>query len=110
MPDASGILTVQDHQKIQSWWSQHWKSPVVCPVCKTTEWSTANHVVNIHRYAADALAPFTIAYPHIIVGCKNCGHGMFFNAVMIGIPGLTIEELKANTNPAVLAPQLPQTG
>ena len=67
------------------WWGQHWKDPVICPVCKTTDWSLASHLVNVQRFATDANASNTPTYPHIIVTCKFCAHSMFFNAVQIGI-------------------------
>jgi hypothetical protein len=99
MPDYTGALSEPDNQKIQDWWTQHWKSPVICPVCKTSEWTVAPHVVNIQRYAMDAAAANTVSYPHIAVTCKKCAHSMFFNAVQIGIsppgpaPGLPIAGL-----------------
>lgn len=85
MPDINGNLSPEDNAKIQQWWSSHWKAPVVCPVCKTSEWGQAAHVVNFQRYAVDAFAPNTVSYPHIVVSCKSCGHSMFFNAVQIGV-------------------------
>jgi len=85
MPDSGGVLSPEDNAKIQSWWSQHWVNPVTCPVCKTTEWIQAPHVVNIPRHAVDAMTINTISYPHIVVTCKNCAPSMFFNAVQIGV-------------------------
>jgi hypothetical protein len=85
MPDSSGALTAADNEKIQRWWAQHWKSPVTCPVCKTSAWTAAPHIVNVPRFAADALAGNTQTYPFIIVSCNTCFHSMFFNAVPIGI-------------------------
>jgi hypothetical protein len=83
MPDSSGRLTPEDNAKIQAWWSKHWKAPVICPVCKTTDWTVADYVVNVIRHSSEALSGPT--YPHIIVGCKTCAHAMFFNAVSIGL-------------------------
>ena len=91
MPDANGRLTPEDIQKVAAWWQQHWKAPVVCPVCKTSEWSTAAHVVNVPRHAADAYAPNAVTYPQIAVGCNACGHTMFFNAVKMGITPMFAE-------------------
>src|SRR6266581_6496898 len=87
MPDTNGLLTAQDNEKIQSWWRLNWRDPVVCPVCKTSDWGLGSHVVNVHRYALDASAPSQATYPHILVACKRCSHTMFFNAVSIGIVG-----------------------
>lgn len=85
MPDATGRLTQQDNETIARWWTQHWKAPVVCPVCKTAEWSLASHVLVMNRHASDSLSPSGITYPHIAVGCKTCAHIMLFNAVAIGV-------------------------
>jgi hypothetical protein len=85
MPDIKGTLSSADNEIIQRWWTQHWKEPVVCPVCKTTEWTTAPHVVNFLRHAVDAAVNNTVSYPHIVVTCQSCAHSMFFNAVQIGV-------------------------
>jgi RNase P subunit RPR2 len=115
MPDSTGALTPSDNDKIQNWWNQHWKAPVTCPVCKTTEWTVAPHVVNIQRHAIDAAVANTVSYPHIVVTCKSCAHSMFFNAVQIGIsasrPVPSFTNALTNPNPymggifGALAPQ-----
>jgi hypothetical protein len=84
MPDEHGRLTEADNDSIQRWWDQHWKDPVICPVCKTGDWKIAGHIVNIQS-EADVNASNTPSYPHIIVTCKFCAHSMFFDAVQIGI-------------------------
>jgi hypothetical protein len=87
MPDEHGQLTEADNDLIQRWWGQHCKDdPVICPVCKTTDWKSAGHLVNIPRHAPDANASNPPTYAHIIVMCKFCAHSMFFNAARIGIP------------------------
>jgi hypothetical protein len=85
MPDEHGRLDEADNDLIQRWWNQHSNDQVICPVCKTTSWKTAAHLVNIQSYAPDANSRNTPTYPHIIVTCKLCAHSMFFNAVQIGI-------------------------
>src|SRR5579863_1200345 len=92
MPDSNGVLSPEDNAKIQRWWSGHWNAPVVCPVCKTTEWTQAPHVVNIQRHAVDANVTNTVSYPHIVVTCQNCAHSMFFNAVQIGVAAPTPQQ------------------
>src|SRR5262249_42880858 len=82
MPDEYGRLSAADHDLIEGWWTQHSKEPVICPVCKTTDWKIAGHLINIpsHATATDANASDTSTYPHIVVICKFCAHSMFFNA------------------------------
>jgi predicted nucleic-acid-binding Zn-ribbon protein len=104
MPDINGTLNPEDNAKIQKWWSGHWKGTVVCPVCKTTEWTQAPHVVNIQRHAVDANAPSTISYPHIVVTCKSCAHSMFFNAVQIGVSPAAAQALPIPLPPVPIFP------
>jgi hypothetical protein len=120
MPDSTGALTSSDNEKIQNWWNLHWKAPVTCPVCKTSEWTVAPHVINIQRHATDAAVGNTISYPHIVVTCKSCAHSMFFNAVQIGVsashPVPQFSNALANPTPlsagilGSLAPQSPPEG
>ena len=118
MPDSTGVLTPSDNDKIQNWWNLHWKAPVTCPVCKTSEWTVAPHVVNLQRHAIDASVGNTVSYPHIVVTCKSCAHSMFFNAVQIGVsvphPLPPFPNTPVNPNPYLtagifgsLAPQNP---
>jgi len=83
MPDEDGRLTDEDNGLIERWWAQHSKDPVICPVCKTSGWKIAGHLVNIQTYAADV--GNTPTHPHIIISCKFCAHSLFFNAVQIGV-------------------------
>src|SRR5689334_930907 len=85
MPDEHGHLNEADNDLIERWWGQHSKDSVICPVCKTTNWKVAQHLVNIHVDTADANGSDMPTYPHVIVTCKSCAHSMLFNAVQIGI-------------------------
>ena len=85
MPDSSGRLTQEDVQKLQAWWNKTWKEPVICPVCKTSTWSTAAHVVQMYRLATDAGVTGSASYQFIAVSCTTCSHTMLFNSVSMGI-------------------------
>ena len=85
MPDENGLLSKADNDSIQRWWDLRWQDPVICPVCKRTEWSLTPHLVNVQRFATDADASNAPTCPHIIITCKFCAHSMLFNAVQIGI-------------------------
>jgi hypothetical protein len=84
MPDAKGKLTPEDHQKIKLWWNLHWKGPVVCPVCKQSNWQTGDYMVHATRFSADppGAAP---TIPLITINCTTCAHVLTFGAVQIGI-------------------------
>lgn len=85
MPDQHGKLTAEDTAKVAKWWTGRWKSPVVCPVCKTSDWTLAPHLVGLHRLAVDPLSETGEVYHMILVGCRNCAHTMTFNAVQVGL-------------------------
>ena len=85
MPDENGLLSKEDNDSIQRWWDLRWQDPVICPVCKQTDWSLTSHLVNVQRFATDADASNAPICPHIIITCKFCAHSMFFNAVQIGV-------------------------
>src|SRR5690348_14914385 len=83
MPDEHGQLNEADNDLIERWWTQHSKDSVICPVCKTTNWKVAGHLVNIQGNPVNSSNRPT--YPHVIVTCKSCAHSMLFDAVQIGI-------------------------
>lgn len=85
MPDASGNLSAAEQDKVRQWFATHWKGTVPCPICKTTKWTAAGQVLQVSRFATDALTPGAIVYAYLPVQCDNCGHSIFFDAVKIGI-------------------------
>jgi hypothetical protein len=101
MPDQRGRLTPADHEKIREWWltRERWKAPVVCSVCQTTNWRVAEYVLVLQRHGDDADVLGTPSYPMVALGCSNCGHSIFFNAVMMGIS----TEYDPKLDPTVLA-------
>lgn len=115
MPDAEGRLTPEDKAKVSAHFARHWKGEVPCPVCKNaTSWSTAEHVVQSYRWANNQFAAPT--YPFIPVICTNCGHTMFFNAVVIGVVPLASPPPPLPQGPSepdvqnAFAPPLPPEG
>jgi hypothetical protein len=85
MPDAEGILTAEDGEKINRWWIGRWKGSVACVVCQTSNWYVSKHLVQLPRFATDAFINGTSTYPHVLIVCHECSHTMLFNAVRMGI-------------------------
>ena len=85
MPDASGILSAEDKQKVEEWLKAKWKSPAKCPVSKDNNWIIGDHVVTPMNYAASGAIIGGRVYPQVMLICGTCGHTMLFNAVIIGI-------------------------
>jgi hypothetical protein len=110
MPDEDGLLSKEDNDSIQRWWDLRWQDPVICPVCKRTDWSLTSHLVNVQRFATDANASNAPAYPHIIITCKFCAHSMFFNAVQIGIAATDVPTTRQATTGAADSDLIGQRG
>lgn len=85
MPDATGKLTPEDLAKTKAWFARHWKGPVICPVCKTTEWTQGDHIVQVPRWSSDLLLGQYPTYPVLPVYCNACAHVMYFGAPQMGI-------------------------
>lgn len=85
MPDATGKLTPEDEQKTRLWFARHWKAPVVCPVCKSSTWTQAGHVVQMPRWSSDVLLGQAPTYPVLPVYCNTCAHVLFFGTPQMGI-------------------------
>ena len=79
MPDETGRLSAEDHEKIQKWWltGPRWKAPVRCPVCQTQKWTVSNYVVEIERHAADQSEEGSMTFPFVMVACNHCAHTLF---------------------------------
>lgn len=102
MPDQGGRLTDADQEKARQWFAIHWKEPVVCPVCRTDNWTVGDHVVQSARWAQNMFAP--PAYPFVMVACNSCHHTLLFNAVPMGIVPVYQEPQPAEP-PRVTPPQ-----
>jgi ribosomal protein S27E len=85
MSDKTGALTAAEQALAQAWFAKHWQGAVSCPICKSTAWTTASHVVQMPRLAMDAFTPATTTYPYLPVACNTCAHTIFFNAARMGI-------------------------
>jgi hypothetical protein len=92
MPDEHGKLLPDDFVKARRWFDVHWKEPVVCPVCKNSNWRHIEHVVVLARHASDSLIGDSVAYPMIPVYCTTCSHTILFSSVMMGISSAHTEE------------------
>ena len=110
MPDENGLLSKEDNDSIQRWWDLRWQDPVICPVCKKTDWSLTSHLVNVQRFATNADASDAPICPHIIITCKFCAHSMFFNAVQIGIAATYMPPAGQTTTGAAASELMGQGG
>jgi hypothetical protein len=77
--------TDADQVLVRAWFTKHWNGVVVCPVCKTNNWSYSSHVVQMYRFAPDAHVPGTLVYPYLPVYCTTCSHTMFFGTAAMGL-------------------------
>ena len=85
MPDQDGKLTEAEKLKVLNLV----KKPglfghVKCPVCSSTEWLIADHLVQAATLGANNSVQLGgIGYP-FSMAISPCGHTLFFNAVVLG--------------------------
>jgi hypothetical protein len=64
-----------DFQKVKAFVDEKWQGSVVCPICKTTQWSIYAQLVNAPVWKKDTVLPMVRIY------CNNCSYSMFLSAV-----------------------------
>ncbi len=80
-------LSKENKQKIVDWVAQKAaKRPLICSVCHTQSWQLGEHLVAPTLYKhGGGLVVGGVNYPQALLICKNCGHTIYLNAVIIGV-------------------------
>src|SRR5258706_13184110 len=83
--DESGAPSVGPRGLVR-WIEKHWKGEGRCPVCAENDrWQPGDHVVELRRFRPGATTPGRPVQPLVSVTCMNCGHTLFFSAVVLGL-------------------------
>jgi hypothetical protein len=73
-----------DQEKARRKFAEFWKEPVICPVCKTDDWTFGEQLVHLfHLSELESDTIWTITA--IPVFCTTCGYIMQFNAKKLGL-------------------------
>lgn len=67
-----------DQQKVADWVNEHWKDEKTCTICKGTDWTIGPDIVFVK-------SPTLESYPLVLLVCNQCGHTIFFNALIMGL-------------------------
>jgi hypothetical protein len=84
------ILSDEDLKKALAFLESKRRGDIVCPICKSTEWTIGAHIVQPVTVSPgnNGLMLGGVGYPQIMLISKECGHTLFINAVVAGIvPG-----------------------
>lgn len=72
-----------EERKVKEVWQRyiahHWKRPVACPICGSTDWANGTPADLPLRYQAGKV--LTV----MPVRCKSCAYTIFFNLVSAGL-------------------------
>ena len=100
-----GNLSAEQIAAFTKWLADKWaKDRAVCTVCGINNWQVAQHLVSPPVVSGRALSLGGPAYPQAMCICRNCGHTLYFNAVVAGIHqpekpfGRTITESNGASN------------
>ncbi len=96
MPDLHGKLSDDEKDKVVSWLKEKWKGPVICPYSKDSEWIIGEYIVAPINYSKKGIFVGGEDSPQVMVVCKNCGHTVFLNAVILGLfpPGGEVSDAR----------------
>ena len=87
MPSHLGLLSDAEKQFVMQWLYSKWsRGAGRCPIDGKTNWVIGDYLV-APNYATNlsgvnlGSAPF----PQVVVICGDCGHTLYFNAVVMGL-------------------------
>lgn len=78
-------LAKDQKKKIQEWLEEKWTAPPGCPVCQTTNFTIADHLVTPTILADGGMMLGGPSYPQALLICDNCGHTRYFNVLRMDI-------------------------
>lgn len=82
MPDSDGKLTFEEKERCAKWLSDKVPGDVTCPVCKTSKWEIADHLVCMSIFnPIGSTALLGTVYPFFQLCCSNCANTILINAV-----------------------------
>lgn len=84
MPDQTGKLSKSEKNKALAWLNERTEAAPTCWVCNTQNWTLADHVVSPPMFGKGLILG-GVAYPHILLVCRQCAHTVFFNAMVMGV-------------------------
>lgn len=93
MASDKGELTKEQKQQFLDWLKKRWTGDANCFVCRKSQWVTGDHFITpTAQTPGGGLVLGGISYPQVFVNCGNCGHTIYFNAMLIGLISQDVKE------------------
>ena len=83
MPQRS--LTPEQKKQVHAWLQDKWKGNANCSVCLSNNWNIGGDIVTPTIFVDGGISIGGGAYPQVMSICGNCGHTVYFNAMVMGI-------------------------
>ncbi|MGC2494657.1 hypothetical protein [Candidatus Binatus sp.] len=74
---------VVDSTAANEWLNKHWKTRN-CPICGIVTWAMAPQFAHV-SFARPGVVGAPPSFPCVVLTCRNCGHTLFFNGVVMGL-------------------------
>lgn len=79
----TGEITEQEQTKIRDWMKSRAPAGLLCTVCQQRDsWIIGRHKTRLQ--APNALLG-GVGYPQVVLTCRNCGHTVLVNAILMGL-------------------------
>lgn len=72
-------------EKLIAWVDSKWLGEKDCPICARNQWTVPEELVELRPYHGGNLVVGGGVYPAAQLVCGNCGHTLFFNALVAGL-------------------------
>lgn len=83
-------ISDEAHQKfVQKWLEKKWINKRNCEVCNCDQWAVADFLVEFNEYDLLNVKDEIALHPMVLLMCTNCANTKTFNAIIMGMPGLT---------------------
>lgn len=84
MPESDGRLSKDELAKVVKWFEVNQKGDVLCPICKSKEWTIGAHLVQPMTTTGPNVLFQGVAYPQVMI-MSPCGYTYGMNAVIMGV-------------------------
>ena len=73
-------------KQIEAWINEKWVGEKKCPICQKNRWNIAEEITISNTYSKKKVVEVGASrLPVFSIICSNCGHVLFFNAVLSGL-------------------------
>jgi hypothetical protein len=84
VPDLSGHLSPEEHDRVRTWLREH-NADAVCPICGNSSWTLADQLALTSIYVPGTGVILGRGFPAVLLVCTQCAFFRMHSAIMMGL-------------------------